>query len=447
MLKLQEAMNESPLILVVDDEESICSSLEGVFRDEHFRTETAQSGEEALNKVREHLPEVVFLDIWMPGWDGMETLARIKEIAPSTQVVMISGHATISNAMEALKRGAMDFVEKPFHIESVIRLANRGVERCHYEQSQNASQVSKDNKKVSANTRTDFYLSEHKGIGSPGLRGENRGQRTLKDSVILYGQCLHSGVKSGLILEPLAANSGIHFAEIGGSRPAPVFVDYVQSTELATTVKLGGTSAATIEHLMSALHAYGISNLLIKCNGEVPIFDGSATEFCEVIESVGLEEQSGDWFEIAVDREVTFKSDGSGESITLEPSDVLEVNYVLNYPEPVGRQEARFVASDVQAYKREIAPARTFGFMSDIERLQRSGLAAGGRLDNFILIGPDKVINTELRFENELARHKILDIIGDLFLIGRPLRAKITANMTGHSDNINVLRKINELLQ
>jgi UDP-3-O-acyl N-acetylglucosamine deacetylase len=446
MLQLQEKMNDSPLILVVDDEESICTSLEGVFKDENFRTATAQSGEEALAKVREQSPDVVFLDIWMPGWDGMETLARIKEIAPTTQVVMISGHATISNAMEALKRGAMDFVEKPFHIDSVIRLANRGVERCHYEQSQNNVPQENSVRLENDTTRSNFYLSEHKGINSSGMQGRNIGQRTLKDSVILYGQCLHSGVKSGLILEPLPSGSGIHFAEIGGSRPAPVFVDYVQSTELATTVKLGGTSAATIEHLMSALHAYGISNLLIKCNGEVPIFDGSASEFCEVIESVGLQEQDGDWFEIAVDREITFKSEGSGESITLSPSDKLEVEYFLDYPEPVGRQIATFIASDVETYKKEIAPARTFGFMSDIERLQRSGLAAGGRLDNFILIGPDKVINTELRFENELARHKILDIIGDLFLIGRPLRAKITANMTGHSDNINVLKKINEIL-
>jgi UDP-3-O-acyl N-acetylglucosamine deacetylase len=280
------------------------------------------------------------------------------------------------------------------------------------------------------------------------MRGKNLGQRTLKDSVILYGQCLHSGVKSGLILEPLPANSGIHFAEIGGSRPAPVFVENVESTDFATTVRAGDTSAATIEHLMSALHSYGISNLLVKCNGEVPIFDGSALEFCDVIESVGLQEQDGDWYEIAVDRKIElFDSDDPQQQLSLEPSEVLSIEYTLDYPEPVGRQFAAFELRNVQSFKTEIAPARTFGFMRDVERLQRSGLAAGGRLDNFILIGSDKVINTELRFENELARHKILDAIGDLFLIGRPLRAKVSAKMTGHSDNISILRKLFEELR
>jgi len=448
-LKMKEGQKRKPLVLIVDDEESICSSLEGVFKDENFLTKTAQSGEQALAIVGEELPDVVFLDIWMPGWDGMETLVRIKEIAPTAQVIMISGHATISHAMEALKRGAMDFVEKPFHIESVVRLANRAFERSLIEQRTQAENIeasSVSSETDSGSIRSNFYLSKHKGILSPGCKGENLRQRTLKDSVILYGQCLHSGVKSGLILEPLPVNSGIHFAEIVGSRPAPVFVDHVRSTELATTVSAGDTSASTIEHLMSALHAYGVSNLLIKCNGEVPIFDGSSLQFCDVIESVGLKEQSGDWFEIAIDKPVEFTSESS-QKILLEPSDKLEIEYILEYPEPVGKQVAHFVSDGIESYKKEVAPARTFGFLKDIERMQRAGLAAGGRLDNFILIGPDKVVNTELRFPNELARHKILDVIGDLFLIGRPIRAKITAQMTGHSDNINVLRLVNELVQ
>ena len=449
MLELQAKQNQKPLVLIVDDEGSICSSLEGVFKDEGFLTKTAQSGEQALAVISEQNPDVVFLDIWMPGWDGMETLVRIKEIAPATQVIMISGHATISHAMEALKRGAMDFVEKPFHIDSVVRLANRAFERSQVEQSyqqENLQESTVNSETDSGSIRTNFYLSKHKGILSKGCKGKNLGQRTIKDSVILYGQCLHSGVKSGLILEPLPVNSGIHFAEIGGSRPAPVFVEHVRSTELATTVSAGDTSASTIEHLMSALHAYGVSNLLIKCNGEVPIFDGSSLEFCNVIESVGLQEQQGEWFEIAVDETFTFESESS-QKITIEPSEKLEIDYILNYPEPVGSQKATFVSDGIESYKQQVAPARTFGFLKDIEKMQRAGLAAGGRLDNFILIGPDKVINTELRFDNELARHKILDIIGDLFLIGRPIRAKITAEMTGHSDNINILRIINDLIQ
>ncbi|MCB0325530.1 MAG: sigma-54-dependent Fis family transcriptional regulator, partial [Bdellovibrionales bacterium] len=119
----------TPLVLVVDDEESICTTLSSVLRDEQFQTITAKDGTEALEKVREYQPDVVFLDIWMPGRDGIETLERIKEMSPETQVVMISGHATISTALEAMKLGALDFIEKPFDIESVIVAASRALER------------------------------------------------------------------------------------------------------------------------------------------------------------------------------------------------------------------------------------------------------------------------------------------------------------------------------
>ena len=429
-----------PLILVVDDEDAICSSLEGVLKDENFNTKRALSGEEALEIVKTYRPELVFLDMWMPGWDGIETLERIKQAVPKTQVVMISGHATIANAMEALKRGAMDFVEKPFDINSVVRLVNLALER--------KEQTDSPDIKIS----NDRYLSKHLGFSSTGWKGPNYGQRTIKESLVIYGQGLHSGIKSGLILEPLPKDSGIHFAEIGGSEPAPVFVDFVGSTDFATTVRKGNTSISTIEHLMSALHAYKISNLLIKCNGEIPVIDGSALRFCELIESVGLEEQGGDWYAIQVQEEISFCKPGKVnqdgklliEQITVAPSDVLEIEYILDYPKPVGRQVAKFILSDAETYKKEIAPARTFGFIKDIERLQKAGLAAGGRLDNFILIGPEGVVNTQTRFENELSRHKILDLIGDIFLLGRPVLAKITAHMTGHSDNIAIARKIKD---
>ncbi|MCL4145081.1 UNVERIFIED_CONTAM: hypothetical protein GTU68_029610 [Idotea baltica] len=276
------------------------------------------------------------------------------------------------------------------------------------------------------------------------MSGRNIGQRTLKDSVVLYGHCLHSGMKSGLVLQPLPANSGIHFAQMGGPRTVPAYISHVNSTTLATTLRAEAVSVSTIEHLMSALHAYGISNLLIKCNGEVPVFDGSSLEFCNSIESVGIEEQGGDWFELAVDEPITFVNEQGDqrERITLEPADELSVHYTLQYPAPVGLQVFEYTHTGVQSFRDEIAPARTFGFISDVERMQRAGLAAGGRLNNFILIGNEGIVNTDLRFPEELVRHKILDAIGDLFLIGRPLRCRITAHMTGHSDNANLLRMV-----
>lgn len=435
------------LILIVDDEEAIRSSLSGVLNDEGFETIVAEDGAQALDSVRKFSPDVVFLDVWMPGWDGIETLERIKEASPVTQVVMISGHATISNALEAMRRGAIDLIEKPFDIESVLV----AVESCLEKQSR----LSTGAEKVSGRgDETSYYhgrkplLERHEGFFSRTLPGRNLGQRTLKDSVVLYGQCLHSGIKSGLVLEPLPKNSGIHFAQIGSMKTVPVFVDYVESTGFATTIRSGTASAGTIEHLMAALHAFKISNLLIKCNGEVPIFDGSGLKFCEVIEEVGIEEQGGEWYELAIAENISYNADGStgGEMLYVEPSETFCVTYELNYPAPVGRQTYTFEMDSVDSFKREIAPARTFGFMKDVEMLQRAGLAAGGRLDNFILIGSEKVVNTELRFAEELARHKILDAVGDLFLIGRPLRGAVHARMTGHSDNIALVKKLRTLL-
>jgi len=220
----------------------------------------------------------------------------------------------------------------------------------------------------------------------------------------------------------------------------PAHVDYVQSTGYATTLKLGRTQAATIEHLLSALHAYGISNLLVKCNGEVPVFDGSAVEFCTLFEETGLEEQAGEWREIEI-RE-TVRVGREREFIQIEPAESFMIDYTLDYPQPVGRQQMTFEMNGPESFKREIAPARTFGFVKDIGALQRQGLALGGRLDNFVLIGEQGVLNTALRFPDEMMRHKILDAIGDLYLLGRPLRARVTACMTGHSDNYALLKEL-----
>ena len=432
---------DKPLALVVDDEESICKTLSGVLEDESFSTIIATCGEEALRKVEEFQPSLVFLDIWMPDWDGIETLEYIKAASPQTEVIMISGHATISNALEATKRGAFDFIEKPLDLDSVILSAKRALEHRDKKSKYFSSGALEEDK-----DKVIHPLLSHPGVLSTGLKGENVGQRTLRHSTILYGQCLHSGRKSGLVLEPLPSGSGIHFAKIGDSKCVPAFVDYVGSTGFATTIRSEAVSAATIEHLMAALHSYKISNLLIKCNGEVPIFDGSSIEFSKTIERVGIEEQEGDWFEIAPTEKKTYVTPGGNgkESVTIEPSDKFELSYMLDYPEPVGRQEFSFVMDGPESFTKEIAPARTFGFVRDIEKLQKAGLAAGGRLDNFILIGDDGVINTELRFPNELVRHKILDCIGDIFLLGRPIRAKVSATMTGHSDNIELIKLLRD---
>ena len=281
----------------------------------------------------------------------------------------------------------------------------------------------------------------------PAKKVKKTRQKTLKRSVVLSGQGLHSGMKAGLILSPLPPNSGIIFGNITTSDNIPAHIDYVQSTEYATSLKCGQASAQTIEHFMAVLHAYRISNLQIKISGEIPIMDGSALEFCKLIEDAGIEEQDAELDEIVIEEKYTIgESSENGKYISIEPYDTFTVKYLLNYPHPVGRQEYVFTLKNEVVFRDLIAPARTFGFLKDIERLEKMGLASGGRLHNFILVDDEKIVNTELRFPDEFVRHKILDLIGDFYLLGKPIRGLVTAHMTGHSDNSALVKKIRDSL-
>ncbi len=431
------------LVLVVDDEASIRSSLGGILKDEGMNVIEAADGESAISMLIQNKPALVLLDIWMPGIDGLETLKKIKEISPTTLVVMISGHATISTAMAATHLGAADFLEKPLALTSTIDVLRRVLEQAQH--SQPASETLWETIEPSEVGPLRSYPPVNPIVfAGQTLRGAKHQQKTIAHAAILYGQGLHSGRKSGLILEPLPANSGIHFVGVSETTTVPAHIDFVESTGFATTVRLGHTQAGTIEHLMSALCAYGISNLLIKCNSEVPVMDGSALDFCKLFENVGVTEQDGEWYEIAVPE--TLHIGHGKESIKIEPADYFSIDYTLRYPEPVGEQRFIFTLQGPESYRLEIAPSRTFSFIKDVGHLQKQGLALGGRFDNFLLIGTEGAINDSWRFPNEPVRHKILDAIGDLYLLGRPLRGKITACMTGHSDNIELLRQVRKLL-
>ncbi len=434
-------------ILIVDDEESIRRSLSGVLQDEGYSVCTAHDGESALALLAREQVSLVLLDIWMPGMDGIETLKRIKERYPGLPVVMISGHATIATAMTATRIGAVDFIEKPLELKTTMRAIRSALD------SSEKSAVTDKGESVESEVESGFNFETANAIPrfrpivfeKQDWRGERFPQKTLARGALLYGQGLHSGKKSGLQLEPLPPNSGIHYVGMSEGEAVPAHVDYVDSTGFATTLRLGTTEAGTIEHVMSALHAYGISNLLIKCNGEVPVMDGSAREFCRLFDEVGVVEQDGDWYSIKLDRPV--KVDRGDEFIRYEPGDGFTIEYTLRYPQPVGEQRFVFSLSDIESYKRDIAPARTFGFVKDIGYLQKNGLALGGRFDNFVMIGENGSINDALRFPDEPVRHKILDCIGDLFLLGRRISGKITACMTGHSDNVELLKKFREVMQ
>ena len=428
---------------MVDDEASIRRSLEGVLKDEGFSVVLAEDGESAIRILMNTRPALVLLDIWMPGMDGLETLRKIKEIHADLPVVMISGHATISTAVAATRAGAMDFLEKPLDLSGTIQVVRRVLNQADADTADNGPRWEAIEPASVGPLRESVTINPVV-FTKQTLRGRAMPQKTLAHAAILYGQGLHSGRKSGLILEPLPPNSGIHFVGVSETTVVPAHVDFVESTGFATTVRLGQTQAGTIEHLMSALCAYGISNVLIKCNGEVPVMDGSAREFCRLFEEVGLSEQDGEWYEIDV-KKVIEVGDGK-ESIRIEPADEFSVEYTLRYPEPVGEQQFSFTLTDAASYRDQIAPARTFSFVKDVGHLQRQGLALGGRFDNFLLIGTEGAINDEWRFTNEPVRHKVLDAIGDLFLLGRRLRGKVTARMTGHSDNIAILKKVRDEL-
>ena len=438
---------EKPVILVIDDEASIRRSLQGIFSDEGFEVLTAEDSVTALNSLRTCKPAVVLLDIWMPGIDGLELLAKIKQIYPDLPVIMISGHATIATAIKATRMGATDFIEKPLDMDGTLQSVKRALGQSPGSPAGGAGiEVSAgEGGGLDIGRTWDPSTLNPIVFAKQSWRGRKIRQRTLAHSTLLYGQGLHSGQKSGLILEPLPSGSGVHFVGVSETRTVPALVDFVDSTGFATSLKLGQTQAGTTEHLMSALHAYGISNLLIKCNGEVPVMDGSALEFCRLFEEVGLEEQDGDWFEIEVAK--TIRVGDGREFIQLEPFDSFVVDYTLEYPKPIGRQHLAFALESAADFKREIAPARTFGFVKDIGYLQKQGLALGGRFDNFVLIGDDGMINGALRFSDEPVRHKILDVLGDLYLLGRRIRGKVTAVMTGHSDNILLLKALREELR
>ena len=433
----EETMGE--LILIVDDEPGILTALAGVLNDEGYETACTQSGEEALTLYEEQHPAVVFLDIWLPDRDGLETLQALREADPAAAVVMMSGHGTASTAVKAIKMGAFDYVEKPISYNQVV---DSVVGALKYRQS-----LASDASLLSWLERTRTRLDRERNLTPapelPLLQEGTQPQRTIRKSVVLYGLGLHSGRRTGMAIQPLPPNSGIHFVTLPANTHIPAFVSEVAETDYATTVSSNGDSIRTVEHLLSALHAYGVTNLLIKVHGEIPVLDGSALEFCKSLEDAGVEEQNEPRKELVIDRRYEV-GDSEEKVLSVEPADDFSISYRLSYPPPIGEQSFEFRLASPQQYRQEIAPARTFGFMRDMKMMNELGLASGGRLDNCILVGEDNVINTELRFADEFVRHKILDIIGDLYLLGYPIQGRVTAQLTGHRNNIALLRTIQE---
>jgi len=259
-------------------------------------------------------------------------------------------------------------------------------------------------------------------------------QRTIKKPVSCKGVGLHSGLSSVLTLYPGSNNSGIVFKK--GKDHIAAFVDNLAATNRGTSLK----GILTVEHVLSAINGMGITNIEIHIDGEEPpALDGSSEGFVELIKSSGIENQAPHSNILELNKDLIINSDGS--SIEAYPCDRLYIESLIEYPNSIiGTQSATFdELSD--SYEKEIAPARTFGFMSEVEALKRSGLARGASLDNAVAV-MDNGYSSPLRFPNELARHKILDIIGDIALAGKKINAKIISRKAGHKLNIELVRRI-----
>jgi len=414
---------DSSSILVVDDEAKVREAVGAVLRDEGFDVVAAGDGTEAIRCFDADKPQLVLLDVWMPGMDGIEVLDNLKQRDASVPVIVLSGHGNIEMAVKATRLGAVDFIEKPFSIDGLLSSVRRAL---------GMPELPPTAQHEHATTESARPVPQD----SPTVP-----QRTLARSIVGSGLGLHSGVRTGLILHPLSVDSGIRFGRVGGEGYVRAHVDNVDSTGYATTLYKDGLVARTVEHLMATLHAYGITNVLIKVEGEVPILDGSAVELCNLIESAGIEEQGASLAVVCVPRRVEVQAD-NGAFVRIEPYDGFRITYELAYPAPVGEQVYTFEMHDAASFRRDIAPARTFGFVEEIRALESAGLGQGGQLGNFILIGEGGIVNTDLRFPEELARHKILDLMGDSYLLGRPVRGAIHARKTGHSQNVELMRRV-----
>ncbi|HEY3167238.1 MAG TPA: UDP-3-O-acyl-N-acetylglucosamine deacetylase, partial [Candidatus Binatia bacterium] len=366
-----EELATQKTILVVDDEDGVRESVREVLSDEGYRVVDTADGARVLEIIKKERPELVLLDIWMPQVDGIGLLKEIKSHEPEINVVMVSGHGNIHTAVTATKFGAFDFIEKPVSLDGLLLTVQRALGELPAVGVQ---------KKAGGGTRKSRAA---KSASKGATEVQTLKQKTLKKSVVLSGQGLHSGVKTGLILHPLPPNSGIRFTGISGDVTLPAHLDYVGSTGYATSLRSKGFAVGTVEHFLAVLHSYAITNLLVKVQGEVPIMDGSAVEFCQAIEEAGVQEEEEEWSEIIINRPYHVSAKG-GESIRVEPAKVFSVHYVMRYPEPVGEQEHFYTYQGPEYFKAEIAPARTFGFLRDIEKLQTMGLAGGGKLNNCI---------------------------------------------------------------
>jgi len=275
-------------------------------------------------------------------------------------------------------------------------------------------------------------------------------QRTIQSLTKAVGVGLHSGQRVELTLRPAQPETGIVFRRVDLPVPVdiPITATAVTDTRLASTISNGGVKVYTVEHLMSACAGLGIDNMYVDITAqEVPILDGSASSFVFLLQSAGIVEQNAPKRFIRILKSVQVQ-EGDGESTKwarLDPHHGYKLTFEIDFHHPAVDQTGQRVVFDMDkdVYTRDIARARTFGFTKDVETMRANGLGMGGGLDNAIVMDDYKVLNSDgLRYDDEFVKHKILDAMGDLFLLGKPLLASYCAFRSGHAMNNKLLREL-----
>ena len=440
-------MTKSQIICVVDDEPAIRETLENVLSDEGYPVMSCEDSECFYQELEQQTPALVLLDIWLPGTDGMAVLSRLRVTHPDLPVIMMSGHAGIDAAVNAIKLGAVDFMEKPLQLEILldkiaIVLSNKPPDKI---------------KDLASDTRMEVakIINPNVPSGAVQLEVSERPQRTLKGNVVLNGKGLLTGRNTGVILSPLDPNSGIVFQTLDDTSLSAHITNIENFDQSVAKQSFSANSTVlarenrrvrTVEHLMASLHMAGITNVLAKVDEEIPNIDGSANDFSELIKEAGIQDQEVPAKDAVVLEPIQVGRKKLEEKhLYAEPFDGFEVKMRVDYSAPIGEQKLIF-NSDQDSFDLEIAPARSFNTFENIDLAQKKGTVGSGYLDSHIIMHEGKVINTDLRYPDEFVRHKILDLIGDLYLLGYPLRGRVVANMTSHGYNQALVQKLHVAL-
>ena len=268
-------------------------------------------------------------------------------------------------------------------------------------------------------------------------------QKTIKKAASFSGIGLHTGEETTITFRPAPPDTGIVFIRTDlPDRPhIKADVAHVVDISRGTTIGLNGVRVLTVEHVLAAFAGLGIDNIYAEVNaGEAPVGDGSASPFVEVLIQAGIEEQDCQKREVGIEEPIAYEH--GDIKLMAFPSDRLELSYVIEYGHPALNSQFRSFVIDPEVFAREIAPARTFCFLHDVEQMKALGLIKGGSLENAVVVGDQEILNDSLRFDDEFVRHKVLDLLGDLVLLGNTLVAHVVAIKAGHAAHVEFVKRL-----